>query len=336
MEPTIRDVARVAQTSVSTVSRFLTQKGPVAETTRQRIVEAIRSLGYQPNAVARGLVQKRTGTVGVVIPDVANPFYSEVLRGMSDVAAENQFRLLLLNADLSFEKERDCFALLREQQVDGVIYASGMVTPEHREIFQQLGRPVVLCATYDPDYPFPAVLVDSHIGGVLALEHLIELGHREIAIIRGPQADQIAGRPRWQGYESAAARAGIELRPEWVLEGDFRLESGYDAMARLLAGDRIPTAVAAGSDLMAIGAMGAVLDHGLRVPEDISVVGFDNIAMSGAIRPRLTTVGQPMYDLGARAVSLLSDAIAGQQAPPVEWIQPSLVVRGSTTVYRSR
>lgn len=330
MQPTIRDVARVAGTSVSTVSRVLTQSGPVADHTRRRILEAIDELGYRPNSVARGLVQKRTHTIGVVIPDVASPFFGEVLRGMSDVASVHGFQLLLMNADLSFVKEQECFTLLREKQVDGVVYTSGTITPEHRQILSQMGRPVVLAATCDLDYPFPAVLVDSRQGAGLAMEHLIRLGHRRIALITGPRTDLVAGLPRWEGYMEMASAMGVQLSPALMAEGDYRTESGYWAMHRLLEGSEIPTAVAAASDLMAIGAMNAILDRGYRVPEDISVIGFDNIWMASAVRPALTTVAQPMYDIGANAMTLLIRSITGRANPTVNWIQSSLVIRRST------
>ncbi|MFZ5823550.1 MAG: LacI family DNA-binding transcriptional regulator [Bacillota bacterium] len=330
MEPTIRDVARLAGTSVSTVSRVLTRNGPVAETTRTRILEAIEALGYQPNSVARGLVQKRTHTIGVVIPDVANPYYGEVLRGMGDVASTHGFHLILLNADLSFVKEKDCFSLLREKQVDGLVYASGTITPEHREIFSQIGRPVMLASTCDAERPFPAVLVDSRQGAALAMEHLIGLGHRRIGLITGPLNDLVAGLPRWEGYVQTAARLGVELLPTQIAEGDYRMESGYQAMSRFLDQGLPPTAVAAASDLMAVGAMNAVLDRGLRVPDDISVIGFDNIAMASAVRPALTTVAQPMYEIGAIAMERLIRSVTGEEVPEVHWIQPSLIIRQST------
>jgi len=330
VQPTIRDVARAAETSVSTVSRVLTGQGPVAEATRRRVLEAIATLGYQPNALARGLVQKRTGAIGVVLPDVANPFCAEVLRGMGDVAAAHRFHLLLVNADLSFAKEAEGIAVLREKQVDGIIYTSGMVTPEHREMFLRLRRPVVLAATVDPENEFPGVLVDSRRGAQLAMEHLIDLGHRRIAVISGPRTDTVAGAPRWQGYQEAALTRGIHLVPQWVTEGDYRLESGYWAMDRILNQKELPSAVAAASDMMAIGAMNAILDRGLRVPEDISVVGFDNIWLAGAVRPALTTVAQPMYDIGARAVAMLAQAVSDQRKPSTHWIRPHLVIRSST------
>ncbi len=330
MEPTIRDVARRARTSVSTVSRVLTGTGPVAEATRQRITEAIAELGYTPNALARGLVRRRSGTIGVVIPDVANPFYAEVLRGMSDVASAQGLHMLLVNADLSFAKEAEGFALLQEKQVDGIVYTSGVITSDHRTIFRRLGRPVVLAATYDPEGAYPAVLADSRAGAVLAMTHLLDRGHRRIAVINGPRADLIAGLPRWEGYRQAAEMRGLILDPALVLEGDYRLEAGYRAMQRLLDAPQPPTAVAAASDLMAIGAMNAALDRGLTVPGEISVVGFDNIWLSAAVRPALTTVAQPMYDMGAQAIRMLGDAMAARGEPAVTWIQPYLVERGST------
>lgn len=330
MQPTIRDVAREAETSVSTVSRVLTGQGPVADETRRRVMEAIAALGYQPNALARGLVQKRTGTIGVVLPDVANPFCAEVLRGMGDVAAAHRFHLLLVNADLSVAKEADGIAVLREKQVDGLIYTSGMVTPDHREMFHRLRRPVVLAATYDPEHEYPGVLVDSRRGAQLAMEHVLDLGHRRIAVINGPVADSVAGGPRWQGYQEAAMARGVQLAAHLVTEGDYRLESGYWAMDRILNGKELPSAVVAASDQMAIGALNAILDRGLRVPEDVSVVGFDNIWLARAVRPALTTVAQPMYDIGARAVATLAQIISEHGNPTTQWIQPHLVIRSST------
>ncbi len=330
MQPTIRDVAREAKTSVSTVSRILTGRGPVAEKTRRRVLEAIERLGYKPNALARGLVQKRTGTIGVVLPDVANPFYADMLRGMGDVAAERDFHLLLVNADLSFEKEKDGLAVLQEKQVDGVIYASGMITPDHEALFRQLHRPVALAATSDPEGEFPAVLVDSYQGARLAVEHLAELGHRRIAVINGPLRDTVAGLVRWQGYQDAAAARGIPLDPALTAEADFRFETAYKAMEAVLERGQPFTAVVAASDIMAIGAMNALLDRGYRVPEQVSVVGFDNIWLSAMVRPSLTTIAQPMYEIGARAVTMLIRAMEGEQEPVTDWIEPHLVVRQST------
>lgn len=330
MQPTIRDVARLANTSVSTVSRVLTGRGPVAEETRQRILDAIATLGYQPNALARGLVQGRSGTIGVVLPNVANPFYSEVLRGMGDIAAQRGFHLLLVNGDLSVTKEAEGFEVLRQKQVDGVIYTSGMITPRHRAIFAELRRPVALAATHDPETETPAVLVDSRRGAALAVEHLADLGHRAVAVINGPLSDPIGGLPRWEGYVSAAEHRNIAIPAGFTAEGDFRLESGYQAMMQILSRGAPPTAVVAASDLMAIGALNALLDFGLRVPEEVSVIGFDNIWLSGAVRPGLTTVAQPMYDIGARAVALLLRALGGQTTQPTEWIVPHMMIRKST------
>lgn len=332
MQPTIRDVALRAETSVSTVSRVLTSTGPVAAETRRRVMAAIAELGYVPNALARGLVQKRTGTIGVILPDVANPFYAEVLRGMGDIAAASGLHLLLANGELSPTKEAEGIALFQEKQVDGVIYTSGVITPDHRALFRDLRRPVVLAATCDPEGEFPGVLVESKQGAALAVQHLADLGHRRIGVIHGPLADSIAGQSRLDGYREGALSRGFELDPALMVSGDYKLESGYAAMERLLAQPSPPTALVAASDLMAIGAMNAALDRGLQVPAQLSIVGFDNIYIAGAVRPTLTTVAQPMYEIGARSVALLA-RIMGEGAPtePVtQWIEPHLVVRRST------
>lgn len=332
MQPTIRDVALRAETSVSTVSRVLTGTGPVAEETRGRVLAAIAELGYRPNALARGLVQKRTGTIGVILPDVANPFYAEVLRGMGDVAAAHGLHLLLANAELSPAKEAEGITLFQEKQVDGVIYTSGVITPEHRALFRELRRPVLLAATCDPEGEFAGVLVDSREGAALAVQHLADLGHRRIGVIHGPLADSIAGQSRLDGYREGARSRGLELDPTLMVSGDYRLDSGYQAMVQLLGQPEPPTAVVAASDLMAIGAVGALLDRGLQVPAQVSVVGFDNIWMAGAVRPALTTVAQPMYDIGARSVARLVQILAegAPSGPVTEWIEPHLVVRQSS------
>lgn len=331
-QPTIRDVACRAGTSVSTVSRVLTRGGPVAEETRRRVLQAIAELGFKPNALARGLVQKRTGTIGVVLQDVTNPFVSEVLRGMGDVAAVHGLQLLLANAELSLAREAAALAVLQEKQVDGVIYTSGMITPEHREIFRDLRRPVVLAATFDPTGELPGVLVDGRKGAAMALRHLADVGHRRIAVIHGPLRDHVAGLARWDGYCDGARSKGIELLPAFTAEGDYRLESGYWAMHRILNQKERPTAVVAASDLMAIGAMNAAMDRGLCVPRDLSVVGFDNIWMAQAVRPPLTTVAQPMYDIGATAVALLAHALGAAAPEPAvtHWIEPHIVLRKSS------
>lgn len=330
-EPTIRDVARRAGVSVATVSRVLNGANVVAEATRERVLQAIAELGFNPNAVARSLIKRQSRIVGVVVPDIANPFFAEVARGMGDAAARLGYLVTLANSDLKGEKEIEYVRLFRSQRVDGLIYTSGTLTPGLRAALCALGRPVALAATWDPEGAWPAVLVDSYAGARLAMDHLLDLGHRRVAVICGPQEDPVSGVPRWEGYRDAARARGLELAPPYVVFGDYRWESGYRAMQQLLALPDPPTAVAAASDLMALGAVCAALDQGLAVPGDLSVVGFDNIALSGAVRPALTTVAQPMYDIGYRAMERLARAIAGEAVEPgVEWIPPRLVVRAST------
>ncbi|MCG0239824.1 MAG: LacI family transcriptional regulator [Firmicutes bacterium] len=332
-EPTIHDVARRAGVSVATVSRVLNGRGPVAEATRARVLAAVAELGYRPNAVARSLVRRRSCTVGVLVPDIANPFAAELVRGMEAEAAAHGYHIVLACSDLSIAQEVRYIGLFRERQVDGLIYTSGTVTPELQQAFAELGRPVVLAATTvtGPGPALPAVLVDSYAGARLAMEHVLSLGHRRVACLIGSLQDPIAGLPRWQGYRDAAAARGVEIPPEYVVDAGFRLEAAYEATVRLLRLRPRPTAVVAASDLMAIGAMGAAADRGLRVPEDLTVVGFDNIRLAAVVRPALTTVAQPMHEIGARAVSRLLQVLAGEQPEPlVDWIAPRLIVRGSS------
>ncbi|MDB4894413.1 MAG: catabolite control protein, partial [Firmicutes bacterium] len=194
-----------------------------------------------------------------------------------------------------------------------------------------------LAGTFDPGGEIPGVLVDGRKGAAMALRHLADIGHRRIAVIHGPLRDHVAGLPRWDGYCDGAHTTGVELLPALTAEGDYRLESGYWAMQRILNCQQPPTAVVAASDLMAIGAMNAVMDRGLRVPEDISVVGFDNIWMAQAVRPPLTTVAQPMYDIGAWAVSLLTQALGASacDAAVTHWIEPHIVLRKSAAAHHA-
>jgi LacI family transcriptional regulator len=340
-EPTIRDVARRAGVSVATVSRVLNGQAVVSETTRQRVLTAISELGYNPNGLARGLARRRSLIVGVIVPDIANPFFAEVARGMGDEAARHGYQLTLANSDLKREKETAYIHLFREQRVDGLIYTSGHVDADLLAVMEKVGRPYALAATWHPQAP--SVLIDSYAGARLAMRHLLELGHRRIGILDGTREDPISGGPRAEGYRDEAAAWGVAIDPDLTADARFDPDLAYREAARMLSLPHPPTALVAASDLMAVGAMGAALDRGLRLPDDLSVVGFDNIALTTLVRPRLTTVAQPMYQIGARAMRRLAEAIeaaASGEAPPdaapqdggplVEWIAPELVVREST------
>ncbi|MFB6365125.1 catabolite control protein A [Paenibacillus elgii] len=303
---TIYDVAREAGVSMATVSRVVNNNPNVKPQTRKKVFEAIERLGYRPNAVARGLASKKTTTVGVVIPDISNSIFSEVARGIEDIANMYHYNIILSNADKKKEKEIRVINTLLEKQVDGLLFMGGAITEEHIQAFKTSSVPVVLCATADEQRTIPSVDIDHEKAAFDAVNVLLENGHRDIAMISGTLQDPANGFARYQGYKKALEAANIPLREELVRIGNYRYESGLEVTKYFLELDNRPTAIFAATDEMAIGAIHTLQDSGLKVPEDMSVISVDNIRMASMVRPLLTTVAQPMYDIGAVAMRLLT------------------------------
>ncbi|MBU7319890.1 catabolite control protein A [Paenibacillus oleatilyticus] len=306
MTVTIYDVAREAGVSMATVSRVVNNNPNVKPQTRKKVFEAIERLGYRPNAVARGLASKKTTTVGVVIPDISNSIFSEVARGIEDIANMYHYNIILSNADKKKEKEIRVINTLLEKQVDGLLFMGGAITEEHIQAFKTSSVPVVLCATADEQRTIPSVDIDHEKAAFDAVNVLLENGHRDIAMISGTLQDPANGYARYQGYKKALEAANIPLREELVRIGNYRYESGLEVTKYFLELENRPTAIFAATDEMAIGAIHTLQDNGLKVPEDMSVISVDNIRMASMVRPLLTTVAQPMYDIGAVAMRLLT------------------------------
>lgn len=303
---TIYDVAREAGVSMATVSRVVNNNPNVKPQTRKKVFEAIERLGYRPNAVARGLASKKTTTVGVVIPDISNSIFSEVARGIEDIANMYHYNIILCNADKKKDKEIRVINTLLEKQVDGLLFMGGAITEEHIQAFKTSSVPVVLCATGDEQHTIPSVDIDHEKAAYDAVQVLLQNGHRKIAMISGTLQDPTNGYARYQGYKKALEDAGIPVREDYVRIGNYRYESGLEVTKYFLELDERPTAIFAATDEMAIGAIHALQDSGLKVPDDISVISVDNIRMASMVRPQLTTVAQPMYDIGAVAMRLLT------------------------------
>jgi len=270
------------------------------------VFEAIERLGYRPNAVARGLASKRTTTVGVVIPDISNSIFSEVARGIEDIANMYHYNIILCNSDKRKEKEIRVINTLLEKQVDGLLFMGGAVTEDHLQAFQTSQVPIVLCGTSDEHNSMPSVDIDHQAAAYDSVKLLIDNGHRKIGMISGTLQDPANGFARYQGYKQALEEAGIPFSENLVRIGNYKYESGYEVMKYFLELADRPTAIFAATDEMAIGAIHAIQDYGLRVPEDISVISVDNIRMASMVRPELTTVAQPMYDIGAVSMRLLT------------------------------
>lgn len=315
MPVTIYDVARESGYSMATVSRVVNGSTNVKPDTRKKILETIERLGYRPNAVARGLASKKTTTVGVVIPDISNSFFAEVARGIDDIASMYKYNIILSNSDKNIEKELSLINTLLEKQVDGLLFMGGEVTEDHLTIFNSSSVPIVLAATKDPKNIFPSVDINHKKAAFDATNAFISTGHKRIAFISGPLTDPLTGYERFQGYKQALEEANITFDENLVRVGNYHYKSGMDASSYFLGLDNKPTALLAASDEMAVGAIHAIQDKGFNVPNDIEVRGFDNIPISSMVRPLLSTVAQPQYDIGAVAMRFLTKHINGE---PIE------------------
>lgn len=329
MTVTIYDVAREANVSMATVSRVVNNNPNVKPQTRKRVFEAIDRLGYRPNAVARGLASKRTTTVGVVIPDISNFIFAEIARGIEDIATMYHYNIILCNADKKKDKEIRVINTLLEKQVDGLVFMGGVITEDHLNAFRTSSVPVVLCAT-SAEEDIPSVDIDHATAAFDAVSQLIQDGHEHIAMISGKLEDPLNGFARFQGYKKALEEHDIPFREQYVRIGNYRYDSGLEVMQEFLKLDKHPTAVFAATDEMAIGAIHCIQDAGLKVPDDISIISVDNTRMASMVRPQLSSVAQPMYDIGAVSMRLLTKLMKKEEVEDANVILPhDLIVRQS-------
>ena len=326
---TIRDVARVAGVSVATVSRVFNDSGPVNPETRRRIRDVARELRYAPNSAARSLSMRRTATLGVLLPDLHGEFFSEVIRGLDQTAQRHHYHLLVSSSH-NDRAEVDAAIRAMRGRVDGLLLMSPDVDAEAliAELPDDLPAVLLNCATASPR--FDSLDVDNFGGARAMVRHLLELGHRRIAHIRGPARNHEAAE-RARGWRAALDEAGVAPDPALDLPGDFTDATGYVQARALLAGDARPTAIFAANDAMAIGALGAARDAGLRVPDDLAVAGFDDVPIARYVSPPLTTVHVGISELATHAAGTLIAALADPAGHrPRHVVRPTtLVVRGS-------
>jgi LacI family transcriptional regulator len=335
--PNIRAVAERAGVSTASVSRYINGKrvSPAAE---KRIVAAIEALGYAPSGVARGLKLRQTMTIGMVIPDITNPFFPAVVRGVEDTVRDAGYTLMLMNAGEDEDREWDCLRALLAQRCDGALLIMAPIGPSHatrRHQLQQLKLPIVY-VDRTPDFAADVVTTDNRASAQEAVRHLLRLGHARIGVLT-PRAEISVHRDRVEGYRRAVTDAGLPLRPELEIQASPTEADGYSAASRLLSMPEPPSAIFATSNGLTIGAMAAIEGHGLACPDDISVVGYDSHAWQDVFHPRLTMVAQPTYLMGARAAELLIARIRhGHPVPSERIVLPStLVVRESCGLYRA-
>jgi LacI family transcriptional regulator len=325
--PKISDVARHAAVSPATVSRVLNGDPRVGKPYRERVLRSVAALDYRPNSLARNLRRQRSGTIGVVVPDIENPHFGEMLRAVEDQAFDAGYRVLVCNTDETPEKQRAYLEALIDERVLGVIISPSDPGGAQISRLLDLGIPVV---AYDREVLDPradAVLADNVKGTRVGTELLLAAGHRSIAFIGG-RTDVETGAERLAGYEMAMRAARLE---PWVVDGDFRLELAETAVAGLLAGDRRPSALLVANNLMTLGALRAIRDAGLRVPADLALVGVDDPAWSALVDPPLTTLAQPVRLMAADAMELLLQRVTGAREQPRRIVHPfELRTRAST------
>jgi LacI family repressor for deo operon, udp, cdd, tsx, nupC, and nupG len=328
---TIYDVARRAGVSTATVSRVLSRPDVVAPATRQKVLAAVDSLGFTPNISAKNLRTLRTAKLLVTVPDLSNPFFSLILQGIEDSAQREGYAVLVGDTQHDPEREEKYAGMLRRKEADGLIFLGHRLPKEAASLVQSMpsGRaPVVNGCEFTPRLGIPSVHIDNATAASDAMTHLYKLGHRRIGVVTGPLVSPLS-RDRLSGATARAKKAKAE-RDMIVMNGDFSIESGALAGERLLGRDQPPTAIFCFNDEMAMGVIETARRRGLRVPNDLSVVGFDDIRFAHIVDPPLTTVAQPMRQIGEGTVRLLLEILRGSKAPESLTLPHTLVVRSST------
>lgn len=327
MAVTIKDIARAARVSHSTVSRALANSPLISDQTKARIRRLADEMGYTPSAIGRGLVTRRSGTIGLVVTAIADPFIAEVVQGIEETALSCQYNTILCNANSEPERELRTVRALRERRVDAIIVTSSRLGSLYLPHLRQVGVPVVLINNQgEGDYTH-SVLIDDLAGGELAGSYLASLGHRRIAYIGGPIWARASG-IRLAGCRRALQKQGLDLPGDLVLVGNGRADGGQEAADELLHRGLPVTAVFCYNDMTALGVLSALHRAGLRVPDDLSVIGYDDVSIAAYLYPPLTTIAQPRYALGRRAMEMALALIRGEEVRDVI-LPPALVTRES-------
>jgi len=326
---TQEDVAKCAGVSTTTVSHVINETRFVSRELRQRVYQAMEELDYRPNAIARSLRRRESGQIGVIVPDIAYPFLAEVARGIEDAGFRLGYNVVFCSSHQDCDKELACLDLARTRQVDGIVVLGAGPDSEHIGELIERGTPAVSCNRRFPDLSIDTVIADNERAGFQATRQLLSQGHRRVACIAGPEEVTISV-PRLEGYRQAMEELGVSVPDRLIVRDDFGNRGGFEAMNRLLDLSEPPSAVFACNDLMAMGAICAASKRRLNVPQDVAIIGCDDIAMAAFTNPSLTTVALPKHELGTLAVELLVERIKDRDRPVDEHVLPvRLVMRDS-------
>ena len=331
MSVTIAEIAKIVGVSQATVSRVLNRPERVKRETREKVLNAFEKYNYVYNAIAGGLTKKRSATLGLIIPTITNPVFAIFTKGIQDVARNRGYSILLGNTDYSYDEELKLVTLFHEKRVDGIIFTGAPGNEKSIEFMKRLKIPYLISWEVVEDKGTCFVTFDNVKSGCVVTDYLISLGHRRIAMLAGRFGETGRAHKRWLGYRQSLERHGIPYDERLVIENEYTIIAGKEAMARLLGIPDSPTAVFCGNDILAFGAMAAVKEAGCRVGADVSIVGFDDLEASEVTDPPLTTVRVPGYKMGTLGAETLIGLIDGEIKDPHQYVlETSLIIRGST------
>ena len=305
MATSIKDVAKEAGVSIATVSRVLNDIDVVNEDTKKKVLDAIKKLGYRPNIVARSLKTQRTSTIGILIPDIASQFYPDIVRGAEDVTNIYDYNIILCNSDFDVEKEKEYLRVLKEKMVDGVIYISSSLNEEILDLINELDLKTILVETKDKDGKLPSVTIDNIKASYEGTKYLINSGLKNLAFIGVNEENMNAWGERYTGFVNALKDSGLEADEDLCYFKNLTVKTGYQAIQRFTENNKSFDGIVCASDEIAMGAINALREKGIKVPEDVSVIGFDNNVMGSIFYPKLTTISQPSYDMCSVAVRMI-------------------------------
>ncbi len=331
MVVTIKDVAKMSGVSISTVSRVINNSKPVSSDIRDRVLKVIKETGYVPNPVARSLVTKKSNIIGVIVPDIANLFIADLLNGIEDIGRMYDYDIILCNTYSDTQKELKYINLLKSKQAAGIILVSGTIEQSHVDAIEISKIPAVYISKNAKDFDVYSVSIDHFQAAYDMTKYLLDKGKNKISFIRASVEDNIEDSERYQGYKKALEQSGLKIDNSLVLQGDETTASGYMLTKKLIEDKKLPEAIFASSDEMAIGVVNALLDSGIKIPEQVSVAGYDDTRIASMIRPSLTTVRQPIFDMGAVSARIIVKLISNQHVEQKNTVLPySIVERQST------
>lgn len=329
MTVTIYDVAREANVSMATVSRVVNGNQNVKPATRKKVLKVIEELGYRPNAVARGLASKKTTTVGVIIPDISNSTYSELARGIEDIATMYRYNIILSNSDQNPNKELQLLETMLGKQVDGIVFMSDIISDELLKEMERSPTPIVLAASIDDTASIASVNIDYYAAAFEAVQKFIDSGHKKIAYISGPLTSEINREHKLKAYQDALKKAGISYDERLVVECNNSYEEGKEAVRTLQEVD--PTAYFVSNDEMSIGVIHEVEAFGKKIPDDVEIITYENSKLARMSRPMLTAVALPLYDIGAVSMRLLTKYMNNEEIEEKQVVLPYRIEERQST-----